>query len=462
MSDVDPLDEAFEAAVDATPGTTYRRAVEGDQPVVSASDGCEALTGYDPSALDGDERGWLDVVHPDDREQLRGSLAGLEPGDRFEEVYRIQPPGGGRIWLRDRGTVSDERPGVVDGLLLDVTEQTERDRDLEAESQLLDAIFESIPVHLFVKDREGVHVKVSDFLDKSEPYEGKTDLEISETRDGHSRRSHDDDMRVIEEGEPIIDKEEYVPEIDQWSLTSKVPWRDEDGEVVGLIGVSRDITERKRAQQALEEKTERLEEFADVVAHDIRNPLTVANGHLDLAQATGDADHVEEVVTALDRADAIIDDVLALSRHGHSDIDPEPVSMQALSHGAAHSVSAPKADISLAEDVAVRADRSQLRRLLENLFKNAVQHGGADVSVDVCVTEEGFVVEDDGPGIPPEERDQVFEANYTTHEAGTGYGLTIVEEIADAHGWTVEVTDGTEGGARFEFTGVDVLGDVDP
>jgi signal transduction histidine kinase len=70
---------------------------------------------------------------------------------------------------------------------------------------------------------------------------------------------------------------------------------------------------------------------------------------------------------------------------------------------------------------------------------------------------DGFYVADDGPGIPADERETVFESGYSTAADGTGFGLSIVEEIASAHGWAVRVTDSAEGGARFEVAGVDVV-----
>ncbi|WP_239640455.1 sensor histidine kinase [Halogeometricum pallidum] len=90
---------------------------------------------------------------------------------------------------------------------------------------------------------------------------------------------------------------------------------------------------------------------------------------------------------------------------------------------------------------------------MENLFDNAVRHGGERVTVTVDRLSDGFSVEDDGPGIPAEERDDVFEYGYSTADDGTGFGLNIVAEIADAHDWDVAVSEG-DGGARFEVTGV--------
>ena len=94
--------------------------------------------------------------------------------------------------------------------------------------------------------------------------------------------------------------------------------------------------------------------------------------------------------------------------------------------------------------------------LVENLFRNAVEHGGPDVTIRVETFADGFAVEDDGPGVPEAERDEVFDSGYTTKDDGIGFGLNIVEKIVDAHGWDITVTDGTDGGARFEITGVEI------
>ena len=87
-----------------------------------------------------------------------------------------------------------------------------------------------------------------------------------------------------------------------------------------------------------------------------------------------------------------------------------------------------------------------------------MEHGGEDVTVRIGELDGGFSVEDDGPGIPPEDREQIFDAGYSTTRDGTGFGLSIVQEIIEAHGWTVAVTEGADGGARFEITGVEDAG----
>jgi signal transduction histidine kinase len=106
-------------------------------------------------------------------------------------------------------------------------------------------------------------------------------------------------------------------------------------------------------------------------------------------------------------------------------------------------------------DRPIRADRFQVMQLLENLYSNAVEHGGENVTVTVGELSDGFYVEDDACGIPEPERESVFEVGYSTSSNGTGLGLAIVKRAAESHDWNLRVTDGPEGGARFEVTDVE-------
>ena len=250
---------------------------------------------------------------------------------------------------------------------------------------------------------------------------------------------------------------------------------DERGRRVGWLFLVRDVTERERRERELHRRNEQLNEFANIVSHDLRNPLNVANGYVDLARETGDASHLDEVDATLDRMEAIVDDVLALAREGEDVTDPSSVDLRTAAVAAWGNVDTGESTLRVADDATVTADRDRLVRLFENLFRNSTEHGttGGDgagresaggVTVEVSTAEEnedgtGLYVADDGPGIPPEERSQVFDSGYTTAEGGTGFGLSIVEQIADAHGWEVEVAESETGGARFELRGVSVRSD---
>ncbi|WP_247731497.1 ATP-binding protein [Halovivax limisalsi] len=227
---------------------------------------------------------------------------------------------------------------------------------------------------------------------------------------------------------------------------------------LGRTIVFTDVTERERYRRELERQNDRLERFAGMVSHDLRNPLTVAQGNVELAREGADAAAaVDEIEAALDRMDALIEDVLALARQGQPIDDPEPVALSVLVRDSWQMVDSTQASLSVDGDIEFEGDKSRLTQLLENLFRNAIDHGGRTVSVTVGVLADGdgFYVADDGPGIPEAERETVFEQGYTTDANGTGFGLAIVAEVVEAHGWTIRATESATGGARFEVSAID-------
>jgi len=466
-----PTADGRRAAIDETPGAIYRRRSEDRQPVLSASDGIAGLTGYDAEALARESRGWLDLVHPDDREDVRAAVADAD-GEAREATYRIERADGGVRFVRDRFLAAPDDPTVVEGVALDVTETERRRRELADDAELLEAIFEHIPIHVFVKDCEGRHVHRSDYLDFPETVIGKRDIDVEFINEESARAAYEDDMRVIEAGATVLDQEEHYPAVGEWDLTSKVPLYDEDGEVMGLLGATRRITERKRAEQELRRKTERLDNFANVVANDIRQPLSEAHRH---ARRVDDPDaddaHVEAAREAIQHAGAVVDDVLALSRDGELSLDPESVSLRGVVDDAWERVADDGDALAAPEGVELRADRSHLRRAFENLFRR----GAAPAAVETI--DEGFVVEladwtDTSRERPPGGGPQAAEAEQRSDGAGLELGL--VEEIVRGHGWSIrlasgastadpgpEVTETPTGGTRIEVTGVELRGPTD-
>ena len=233
-------------------------------------------------------------------------------------------------------------------------------------------------------------------------------------------------------------------------LLDVVPFRLEEPNVHGYAMYT-DITDRKERERELERQNDRLEEFASIVSHDLRNPLNVARGYLELAEEMGDDEHFERADTALERMHDIIESVLALARQGRSLDETVAVSLSAAAGEAWRNVETAEATLDVAGDATLDVDPSRFGSLLENLFGNAVEHGGPTATVTVGATDDGFYVADDGPGVPREHRDAVFKSGETHSEDGTGFGLAIVKGIAEAHGWSVAITDAEGGGARFEF-----------
>ncbi|WP_275882571.1 histidine kinase N-terminal 7TM domain-containing protein [Halorhabdus sp. BNX81] len=253
------------------------------------------------------------------------------------------------------------------------------------------------------------------------------------------------------------------------------------GDTQGYGLVIRDVTAINRQIRDLKQQSAQLERFASTLSHDLRNPLNVANGRSELALETGDLSHLEATLDAQQRMGQIIDDVLALSREGRTIDEPERVRLKPVFEDAWASTATPSAteEIEPDADVVVYADPGRLQNVFENLIRNAVEHasptaddGATDdepsddqpagrdatgVTITLGRHAEGFYVEDDGPGVPADERERVFEYAYTTEETGTGLGLAIVDAIASAHGWSVSMTEGSRGGARVVFSGVDIV-----
>ena len=232
------------------------------------------------------------------------------------------------------------------------------------------------------------------------------------------------------------------------------------GMVIGMLQVRaiQKAVEAERIQFRLDEakrQRDRLEEFANVVAHDLRNPLNVAQGRVTLAREECDSEQLSHVEASLERMQELIEDLLTLARTGTELSDVEPVNLAGLVTRCWRNVVTADATLTTESNRTIRADQTRLRQLLQNLIRNAVEHSNTGVTVTVGELDNGFYVEDDGHGIPEADRDAVFEAGYSTTEDGTGFGLSIVKQVAEAHGWDVRVTDGSAGGARFEITGVE-------
>mgnify|MGYP006280408271 CR=1 FL=1 len=360
------------------------------------------------------------------------------------------------------------------GVVRDITDRRARVRELERYKR----IFETVPDVIFVFDAEGIvettNERASDVfgIDRADLI-GRSYTDLLDA-DVVGREAVD---RYLETVARLLDSDTDAPGRFEVTLTTPdgrertyevhVTLRSIDGEFRGTVGVMRDITDRTRRQAELERQNERLERFASVVSHDLRNPLEVARGRLELARERGDDRHLDHVDGAIDRMETIVDDLLALARQGTAVQDTQLVRLDRIAQSAWEVVDTGEATLTVASDCTVRADGSRLQQLFENCFRNSVEHGGHDatsspVSVRVGLLADdgrpgGFYVEDDGPGIPADQREHLFEYGTAGSDGGMGLGLAIVKDIVDAHDWRIRVADGTAGtGARFEITGVAV------
>jgi signal transduction histidine kinase len=231
------------------------------------------------------------------------------------------------------------------------------------------------------------------------------------------------------------------------------------GETGGRAIALREVTE-------LKETNRRLDQFAAMVSHDLRTPLNHATHQINRLERERSDEGTEAVRESLEQMETITDGMLTLARAGE-DVDTiKECSLAELAEEVWEALPTDGAELdSRAGDTTIEADQVRLFQLFENLFRNALEHTESPLTVRVGTLPEsnelgdgsnrvGFFIDDDGSGIPDNDRDAIFEHGYTTNDDGTGYGLSVVRQIVDAHGWEIHVTDGTDGGARFEITGV--------
>lgn len=234
------------------------------------------------------------------------------------------------------------------------------------------------------------------------------------------------------------------------------------GLTVGLFearAIANALEAQRLALQAeqIERERDRFEEFARIVAHDLRNPLTVAVGHLEIGRKTGNEESYERVEAAHERMQTILEETLAVARQQTAVVDRDAVSLEELARASWESVLTPEASLVVEATATIEADPNRVRHVFENLYRNAIEHGGEGVTITVGDLEDGFFIADDGPGIPADRRDSVFEPGESSSAQGSGFGLMIVAGVAEAHGWKLAVTESAAGGAQFEVSGVSVV-----
>src|SRR5215207_88943 len=443
---------------------------------------------------------YYDLYLPDGRTHMRKEEIPLYralQGEQVRDAEMIVVPKGGaaRTVLASGGAIygpGGEKLGAV-VVMRDFTEQKEAQDALRRESTLLHALMHNIPDAIYFKDTESRFTRVN----RHAPYRGgnapeqvvgKTDFDFFVEE--HARAAYEDEQRIMRTGVPLVDKEEcetYTDGSQTWLSTTKVPVFDEGGRVTGIVGISRDITERKRAEEArLElaraqaaraeaEAANRLkDEFLATLSHELRTPLTAILGWARLLAdgqvSGGKAAEAFAAIYRNARSQAqLIDDLLDVSRviTGKLRIEVVPLNLAAAVEAAAAVVrpAAAAKGVALAvridaDDSTVNGDPARLQQVVWNLLSNAVKFTPGGGTVEARVRRAGSQVEvlvsDTGQGIPPEFLPHVFERfrqadmGTTRRHGGLGLGLAIVRHLVELHGGSVAAESAGEGrGATF-------------
>ncbi len=413
----------------------------------------------------------------------------VETGQVFEDVEEHQKPDGERIYVQVLKTPVRNFEGVIigtQGIFWDITDRKRAEEALIQERYLMDSLMDNVPDNIYFKDANSRFTKINRALTRGfgldDPAKalGKTDFDFF--TEEHARPAFEDEQEIMRSGRPLVAKEEEETWSDgkvRWVSTTKMPLRDEKGKVIGTFGVSRDITDRKRAEQQLKRTAEELarsnaelEQFAYVASHDLQEPLRMVASYTQLLarrykeKLDQDADEfIHYIVDGATRMQKLINDLLAYSRVGTRGKAFEPTDCEAL-------LERSLANLQMAVEESgavvthdplptVTADPTQLGQLFQNLLGNAIKfHGEKPPRLHVAARRRGkewtFFVRDNGIGIDAEYAERIFVIFQRLHHrrdySGTGIGLAICKKIVERHGGRIWVESQPGKGSTFYFT----------
>jgi PAS domain S-box-containing protein len=437
--------------------------IDTDGTITYVSPAVTRVLGYDPEEMIGNTG--YEYVHPDDRERNAEAVEAVIETPEKPQVVEVRFKHADGTWCWIEATMRNRlQDDGIEGILLngrDITERKKQEHERETLAKEYKALLNNAADAIFVIDVDTSREITFRFDRLSPAYERQTGLTTEQVRGQTPREVFGEERgarleanyhRCVKAGEPISYQEELRIGGEARVWQTRLAPVTTDGEISGLVGITRNVTDRVEQERRLRRQNERLDEFASVISHDLRNPLNVAQGRATLLDEQIESEHTGPLVRALDRMEAIIMDTLTLARQGDAIEETESVRLTDLVGQCWGVVDTDEATLEIADELVFDGDHDRLQHVFENLFRNAVEHGGPDVTVRVgCVDTDTIYVEDDGPGIPVDRRDDVFEPGHSSTSGGTGFGLTIVKRIVEAHGWTVSVTEGLDGGARFEF-----------
>ena len=435
---------------------------------------------------------FIDFVHPDDREStIAESQTIMATGSdvvSFENRYQCKD--GGYRWILWSATISLEKR-LYYAVGRDITRRKQTEDALEQEQSLLNTFMDNTSDHIYFKDMASRFIRINKAITKlfhlsvSEEAIGKTDAEFF--TEEHAQQAFADEQEVIRSGAPMEAKEEketWPSGQDTWVSSTKAPLFDKTGEIIGTFGISRDITERVRAQVELQAAKEAAEyanraksDFLANMSHELRTPLNAIIGFAEILR-----DEIigpikpeqKELATDIHSSGRhlldMINDILDLSKieAGTMDLDFEAFSIIETMEEVSMVVNAlaRKKRIQLTrefnQDITITADKTKFKQILYNLLANGVKftNEGGRVTTKLEISDSSLLIRviDTGVGISPEDQEMLFHAftqvdtsKARAHE-GTGLGLALTKRLVELHGGEIWVESTVGEGSTFSFT----------
>ena len=464
-----------ETLLDALPGIAFARSLALKWPFTYLSAGCKPLTGYTPADLLADSAApFRLLVAGEDLSRASEMIRrAAESKEGYSIQYRLQTKGGVEKLLSEKGSPAFDDTGKLtgyNGFISDITEFRQREKKngridsdaLQAERDMLRTIVDALPDFIFVKDSRGHYVLSNAAHTRSLGVNSSEDVDNRTSFDFFDRERAEkftaDDHHVISTGEAIINREEAREGRESgrgWARTTKIPLRNPQGEITGVVCISRDISERKHLEEELRQaqKMEAIGRLAGGVAHDFNNILTSITGFSEILLGNpilDEAAHkdVEEIYSAAIRAAALTQQLLTFSRK--QIVQPSLVNLNEVVGGLDRMLQRIiGANVTFSQRLeaaspGVEIDPSQMEQVITNIVVNAIDAmpaGGkltiatSNATLDqlqvqghAAIVPGAYVrltITDTGEGIAPEVKDRIFEPFFTTKPVGRGTGLGL-------------------------------------
>jgi two-component system sensor histidine kinase/response regulator len=382
---------------------------------------------------------------------------------------------------------------------LEIHERQQTDKALAEERNLLRTLIDNLPDFIYVKDSESRFllankaILASFGLTMQEELVGKTDFDFHPPE--MAQQFFEDERRILESGQPLINREETV--FDQsrnaitWLLSTKIPLRDSQGKITGLVGINRDITKRKQAEaellvahNELQVKNEQLRElnaskdkFFSIISHDLRSPFTALLGYIDLlgkqvehVSRTALKEYITKLSISAERLYALLENLLTWSRlqRGVMEYAPEQFDLKEIVDDMVElfTSNAEQKQIrltsSVQETLVVYADYAMVNTIMRNLVSNALKFtptsGNITIAARYDTHDVEIAVSDTGNGMSPETMAKLFRIDGhptttgTAGETGTGLGLILCQDLVQKNGGKIWVESKVGKGTTFRFT----------
>jgi PAS domain S-box-containing protein len=454
----------------------------------------EATLGYPLSEMEGKD--FIKFVHPDDRPE---TLAAFREFDRQKGVRvltnRVRCKDGSFRWLEWKYLLRGKH---IYAAARDITDRKRTEDELRESRRMLETVLNTIPARVFWKDRDLVYLGCNQSFAQDAGFRspeeviGKNDYQIGWA--DYTEEYQTDDRAVIETGRAKIDYEESAINAEGkhfWVSTSKIPLRDPEGGIRGVLGTYEDISERKQAEEEirllnvdleqrvavrtrqLEAANKELEAFSFSVSHDLRAPLRAIDGFTRILE--------EDYGKSLDKEgrrlctfvrentrhmNELIDDLLALSRLTRSEMEFLSNDIETMARSVFQELTTPESrtriDLIIHHLPRAMGDPILLRQALTNIISNAIKFSSKrerariEIGCQSSPEEDVFSVWDNGAGFDMHYVDRLFGVFQRLHSTaefeGTGVGLAIVQRVIRRHGGRVWAEGAVDNGATFYFT----------